>query len=74
MNSIQRITGVLQLAKKVVLPEGYRLAFDGTDFAPGLVGTGPLAWNETTVCLLPGDEGDWFIKQVEEAGEHYKRY
>jgi predicted PhzF superfamily epimerase YddE/YHI9 len=35
-------------------------------------GTGPFAGNEATVCLLPGDTGEWFKAQVASWKEYGK--
>jgi len=64
MSAERRITGGPMYPNRLTLPTGYQVAPDGTDFAPGLVGSGPFAGNEVTVCLLPGDEGEWFKKQI----------
>lgn len=69
-----RITSGPLRSTEVELPEGYILVDDGTLFAPGRVGTGPFAANETTVCLLPGDDGQWFKDAVERTGGSWKEY
>jgi len=71
---MHRITGGPIMWNKVLLAKGYALGQEGSDWAPGLVGMGPFAGNETTVCLLPGDDGQWFTKQVEALDGSWKEY
>jgi hypothetical protein len=69
-----RITGGPIRARNIKIPEGYTLVKDGSEFAPGRVGSGPLAYNEATVILNDGDNGQWFKDQVEQAGGGWKEY
>lgn len=45
-------------------PEGYRLIPPGFGMAPGDIRQGPDDMSTTSVCLLEGDDGDWFKKVV----------
>lgn len=52
------------------VPAGYTYALPGVDKKPGLYGEG--FGGEAIVCLLPGDDGQWFrdiCKQRDTKGE-----
>lgn len=46
------------LAATGKIPQGYQVVSDGTDKAPGLIGSGICG--QALVCLLDGDDGAWF--------------
>lgn len=74
MSAERRITGGPMYPTGLKLPAGYQIAPDGTDYAPGLVGSGPFAGNEVTVCLLDGDDGQWFKNQIAAARGGWTAY
>ena len=46
------------------IPAGYEVVENGTDKEPGRIGEG--FGGEALVCLLDGDNGDWFEALVKE--------
>lgn len=65
-----RLMGSKVFARSVaqVAPAGYVYGPPASGFLPGRVLSGPYADWITTVCLLDGDDGAWFVEMVARAG------
>lgn len=75
-NKVHRITGGPMLLRHLEsqIPAKYTVAQNGVDLAPGLIGKGPFAENEVTICPLPGDGVGWFKKLVEDLGGSWREF
>ena len=71
---MRRLIGIGVYADNVVqmAPVGYLHVHEDIRFCPGRVLHGP--WNDmtTTVCLLDGDDGEWFKDLVSQKDGHWR--